>query len=240
MNKPFYTGTPKGNLRPLIFLIQLRSFISPTRHSLSVLRGTLHFILKSCCFRIEWKLCSWSLFDVQYADSTPKCDANFVSGAAEINCVLIYSGTVQPSLVCTPGSDDNVEVNGFFHSPVQSLIYKKRILQWDSDILHIKCAVTAVKTPGLADIWTKKLATGDVVRPIYINVAFTRGYCPPDSPADCPPDCPLSAVVSADVSVDGPSKSPFFCPPDRTPDTSTDCPPDMSGGQGAWLSNHVK
>jgi hypothetical protein len=68
---------------------------------------------------------------------------------------------VQPALICTPGSDDNVEVNGVKGSTVQSLIYKK-IFKWESDVLHIKCTVTANNTSELVDVWTTQFVTGDV------------------------------------------------------------------------------
>jgi hypothetical protein len=68
---------------------------------------------------------------------------------------------VQPALICTPGSDDNVEVNRVKGSTVQSLIYKK-ILKWEGDVLHITCTVTANNTSELVDVWTTQFVTGDV------------------------------------------------------------------------------
>ena len=61
---------------------------------------------------------------------------------------------MEPSLVCTPGSDELVELTNV---TTQSVMYRKKILKWVGEMLHINCCISVPNIAGSIHVWTTQL-----------------------------------------------------------------------------------
>ena len=71
-----------------------------------------------------------------------------------MNCAFSYTGNMEPSLVCTPGSDELVELT---YATTQSVMYRKKILKWTGEMLHINCCISVPNIAGSIHVWTSHL-----------------------------------------------------------------------------------
>lgn len=110
-------------------------------------------------------------------DSLPTCHADVGDSAVEVDCAFnSYRGNTQPVLVCTPQSDDFMDV---IRKSNHSLVYKNRQMKWKNSILHINCTASASKAFGLTSIWAAQIALGGKIHIFFGEHKSykTRVYC---------------------------------------------------------------
>lgn len=111
---------------------------------------------------------------LQIADAVPTCNTTEIDyNAAEIHCAFSYSGNMEPSLVCTSGSDAHVVLT---RMPTERLItYKKKLqkLQGESDMLKVNCTLSVTHVPGFINVPMSPLINGGRMINVDLSVALS-------------------------------------------------------------------